>query len=272
MNGQSAAPATRFGVTVEALVRELAGTAGKCGDVTRNRDLAEAFVDLADTLVSDYDVTDLLYRLVEHCVRLLGVDEAGLLLTDQRGALNVMASSDERTRLLELLQLQADEGPCLECFRTGNPVSVADLREVTQRWPQFAPAALAGGYLAVHAVPMRLREQVIGALNLFSTTTGELADEGLHVGRALADVATIGLLQERTIHRGETVIEQLEGALHSRVLIEQAKGVLAERGGLDMDDAFRRLRGHARATNTQLVSLARDLVDGRLDTTEILAG
>lgn len=227
-------------------------------------------MDLADTLVSDYDATDLLYRLVDHCVHLLDVDEAGLLLSDQRGTLNVMASSDEQTRLLELLQLQADEGPCLECFRTGEPVSAADLRAATRRWPQFAPAALAGGYLAVHAIPMRLREQVIGALNLFTAASGELPDEGLYVGRALADVATIGLLQERTIHRAETVIEQLESALHSRVVIEQAKGVLAERGGLDMDEAFRRLRGHARSTNSPLVSVARDLVDGRLNTSEIL--
>ena len=231
----------------------------------RDRELAEAFVDLADTLVSDYDVTDLMYRLVEHCVRLLDADEAGLLLTDQRGGLNVMASSDERTRLLELLQLQADEGPCLECFHSGEPVSVADLRETTARWPQFAPAALADGYLAVHAVPMRLREQVIGALNLFSARPGALAEEDLYVGRALADVATIGLLQEQTIHRRETVIEQLEGALNSRVVIEQAKGVLAERAGLGMDEAFRRLRDHSRATNTRLASVARDLIEGRLD-------
>lgn len=238
--------------------------------MARDRELAEAFVDLADTLVSDYDVTDLLYRLVEHCVRLLDVDEAGLLLSDQRGSLNVMASSDERTRLLELLQLQADEGPCLECFRSGEPVSVSDLRAASGRWPQFAPAALAAGYLAVHALPLRLREQVIGALNLFSADTGELADEGIYVGRALADVATIGLLQERSIHRGETVIEQLEAALHSRVIIEQAKGVLAERGALDMDEAFRRLRSHARASNTRLADVARELVDGQLDTAQIL--
>lgn len=240
------------------------------GNMTRDRELAEAFVDLADTLVSDYDATDLLYRLVEHSVHLLDVDEAGLLLSDQRGNLNVMASSNEQTRLLELLQLQADEGPCLECFRNGEPASAADLRAATRQRPQFAPAALAGGYLAVHAIPMRLREQVIGALNLFTTAPGELPEESLYVGRALADVATIGLLQERTIHRAETVIEQLEGALHSRVIIEQAKGVLAERGGLDMEEAFRRLRSHARATNSRLVTVARDVVDGGLDTSEML--
>lgn len=238
--------------------------------MARDRELAEAFVDLADTLVSDYDLTDLLYRLVEHCVRLLDVDEAGLLLSDQRGSLNVMASSDERARLLELLQLQADEGPCLECFRTGEPVSVSDLRDMTDRWPQFATAALGAGYLAVHALPLRLREQVIGALNLFSTHTGGMADEGEHVGRALADVATIGLLQERTIHRSETVIEQLEGALHSRILIEQAKGVLAERGGLDMDEAFRRLRSYARRTNARLAGVAREVTDGRGDIVQLL--
>ncbi len=240
--------------------------------MARERDLADAFVDLADTLASDYDVTDLLYRLVEHSVTLLDAAEAGLLLTDQRGSLHVMASSDERTRLLELFQLQADEGPCLECYRTGEPVAVPDLREAIERWPRFAPAAIGEGYAAVHAVPLRLREEVIGALNLFSTHPGELPDDGLQVARALAAAATIGILHERAAHRREEVIGQLEGALNSRIVIEQAKGVLAERGGVEMDEAFRRLRAHARDTNTRLAQVARDVVDGSHDAESVLAG
>lgn len=240
--------------------------------MTRERDLATAIVDLADTLVTDFDVTDLLYRLVEHCVQLLDVSEAGLLLSDQRGGLNLMASTNEAIRLLELFQLQADEGPCLDAYHSHQQVTVGDLKTATARWPRFAPAAIEAGFAAVHALPLQLREDVIGALNLFSTTPGELAEDQAHLARALADVATIGILQDRAIRRRETVVEQLEAALHSRVLIEQAKGVLAERGGLEMDEAFRRLRSHARATNARLAELARAVVDGRLDTVTILAG
>jgi transcriptional regulator with GAF, ATPase, and Fis domain len=239
--------------------------------MARDEDLAAAFVDLADTLVSDYDVTDLLYRLVEHCVHLLDVSEAGLLLSDQRGSLNVMASTNEQTRLLELFQVQSDEGPCLEAYHTGQPVAVDDLTAVIDRWPRFAPAAIAQGYAAVHALPLRLRETIIGALNLFNTHTGALPEDDAHIARALADVATIGILQERAIHRGETIVEQLEGALHSRVLIEQAKGVLAERGQLDMNEAFQRLRAYARSTNIRLSNLAAHVINGQADANAILA-
>ncbi len=232
--------------------------------VARGQDLAAAFVDLADTLVTDYDVADVLHRLVEHSVRLLDVAEAGLLLTDQRGGLHVMASTNERTKLLELFQLQADEGPCLECYRSGAAVAVRDLAAEAERWPTFVPVALEQGFLAVHAFPMRLRETTIGALNLFSTGAGELAADDQHVAQALADIATIGLLQERAIRHNDALVSQLEGALTSRVVIEQAKGVLAEQAGLDMDGAFRVLRAHARDTNRRLAEVARDVVDRQM--------
>jgi transcriptional regulator with GAF, ATPase, and Fis domain len=235
------------------------------GTVGRENILTRAFVDLADTLVSDFDVADLLHSLVEHCVTLLGTDAAGLLLTDQRGGLQVLASSSEQARLLELFQLQADEGPCLECFRSGEAVSVPDLVETTERWPQFTSAALAADYAAVHALPLRLRKEVIGALNLFSTETGHLGQDDIGVAQALADVATIGILQERAIHHREMVVEQLQGALNSRIVIEQAKGLLAEAGGIDMDAAFAALRQMARRTNSLLAKVARDLVEGRME-------
>lgn len=238
--------------------------------MAREKELATAFVDLADTLVTNYDVADLLYRLVEHSVRLLDVAEAGLLLSDQRGGLQVMASTDEKTKLLELFQLQADEGPCLECYHSGRQVAIEDLSQMIERWPSFAPAAITEGYAAVHAFPLRLRQNTIGALNLFSTHTGALAQDDLHIAQALADVATIGILQERAIAHSESIVEQLEAALNSRVIIEQAKGVLAERGSLDMDQAFLRLRSHARNTNTRLTELAHHVVDGNLDTRDIL--
>ena len=190
--------------------------------------LADVFVEMADTLVDEFDVIDFLHVLTERCVQLLGVSAAGLLLTDQRDSLQVVAASSERTRLLELFQLQTDQGPCVDCFRTGQPVSVADLPSAG-RWPRFTAAAAEVGFAAVHALPMRLRTEIIGALNLFDTNPGALDEDKLRIGQALADVATIGLLQQRAIHRRDTLTEQLQTALNSRVLIEQAKGVLAER-------------------------------------------
>jgi GAF domain-containing protein len=224
--------------------------------------LSETFVELADTMVVGFDVIDFLHMLTDRSVRLLDVSEAGLLLADPRGELRVVAASSERARLLELFQIQSDQGPCLDCFRTGQPVAVADLGAATRRWPRFAPAAQEAGFAAVQALPMRLRDQIIGALNLFRATPGvfDLAD--MRVGQALADVATISLLNERSLRRSETLNEQLQTALNSRVTIEQAKGKLAERMQLDMDQAFSVLRRYARTRNVRLSDLARAFVDG----------
>jgi len=223
--------------------------------------LADVFVEMADTLVDDFDVIDFLHVLAGRCVDLLGVSAAGLLLTDQQGALQVVAASSERTRMLELFQLQTDQGPCLDCFRTGQPVSATDLPSAG-RWPQFGAAAAEVGFAAVHALPMRLRDEIIGAVNLFHVEPGPLDESKLRIGRALADVATIGLLQQRAIHRRDILTEQLQTALNSRILIEQAKGVLAERHHLDLDEAFVLLRGGARSRNLRLSDLARSVVDG----------
>jgi GAF domain-containing protein len=224
-------------------------------------ELADVFVEMADTLVDDFDVIDFLHVMTERCVQLLGVSAAGLLLTDGQDTLQVVAASSERTRLLELFQLQADQGPCVECFRTGQPVSVADLPSAG-RWPRFTAAAAEVGFAAVHAVPMRLRTEVIGALNFFDTKPGAVDADKLRIGQALADVATIGLLQQRAIHRRDVLTEQLQTALNSRVLIEQAKGVLAERLHVDVADAFTVLRNGARSHNRRLSELAQAIVDG----------
>src|SRR6201985_290543 len=212
----------------------------------REQQLTETFVELADTLVADFDVVDFLHGLADRCVQLLGVDAAGLMLADQRGSLRVVASSTEQARLVALFQVQHDQGPCLECFQSGSPVYAADLASAAQRWPMLAPAVAGAGFAATQALPMRLRDDVIGAMNLFMRTPRRLDEAGLRVGRALADVATIGLLQERNLRHQEVLAEQLRGALNSRVTIEQAKGVLAERLGLDMEGAFNLLRGQAR--------------------------
>jgi len=221
----------------------------------RERALAEAFVTLADTLVADYDVIDVLHQLTIECVELLPVDAAGLLLSDQRGTLQMAAASTERARVVELFQLQSDEGPCLDCFRTSRPIAAPDLRGMTE-WPRFIAHTLDTGFRSVHAVPMRLRTETIGALNLFGIQPRALGPDELRIAQALADVATIGILQERAIRRRDVLAEQLQVALNSRVIIEQAKGVLAERGQLEMERAFEVLRRYARSTQQRLSDVA----------------
>ena len=224
--------------------------------------LADTFVELADTMVADFDVIDFLHRLSQRSAQLLDAAAAGVLLADPRGELRLVAASTEAARVLELFQIQNDEGPCLDCFRTGQPVAAPDLDAARRTWPQFAAAAREAGFMAVHALPMRLRTQVIGGLNLFQDTRGGLSGQDQRVGQALADVATIGLLQQRSIRRSEILSEQLQDALNSRVTIEQAKGKLAERLGVDMDQAFSQLRSYARERNLRLSDLAQAFIDG----------
>jgi GAF domain-containing protein len=224
--------------------------------------LSDTFVDLADTMVADFDVIDFLHVLTDRTVRLLGASAAGVVLADPRGELRVAAASSEEAELMELFQLQNDQGPCLDCFRTGRPVTANDLTGPDQQWPRFAQAATQAGFRTVEALPMRLRDQVIGALNLFAAEPAPFNAADLRIAQALADVATIGLLHERNVRRSETVAEQLQAALNSRVMIEQAKGKLAERYGLDMERAFAMLRDYARNTNQRLTDVARDFVTG----------
>ena len=224
--------------------------------------LSDTLVELADTMVADFDVIDFLHLLTDRSVALLAASAAGVVLADPRGELRLAAASSEQAGLLELFQLQNDQGPCLECFRTGRAVTATDLAGPAPQWPRFAEAAARAGFRSVEALPMRLRDQVIGALNLFGAGPGGFDPADLRIGQALADVATIGLLQERNVRRRETVAEQLQGALNSRVVIEQAKGKLAERLSIDMDRAFKMLRDYARNSNQHLTDVARDFVDG----------
>jgi transcriptional regulator with GAF, ATPase, and Fis domain len=222
--------------------------------------LAEVFVEAADTLVDDFDVIEFLQMVALRTSELVVASAVGLLLDDGRGRLQFMAASDEATRLLELFQIQHNEGPCLDAFTTGAPVVNADLRSAHDRWPTFAPRAAAGGFRSVHALPLRLRSTVIGALNLFGSDVRVLEAADVAIVQSLADVATIGLLQQHAIRRGEILTEQLQHALNSRVVIEQAKGVLARVHGVDVDAAFELLRSYARSHNRKLVDLARLVV------------
>ncbi|WP_410640812.1 GAF and ANTAR domain-containing protein [Amycolatopsis sp. lyj-346] len=236
----------------------------------RERQVTRAFVALADTLVDDYDVADLLHTLVVQCVELLDVAAAGLTLVDERGGLQVLASSTEQARLIELFQFDIDEGPCVDCFTTSAPVLVADVAAQAARWPRFAAEAAKDGFASVHAVPMRLRGQTIGALNLFGLNAGELSADDVALAQGLADTATIGILHERAFRRGEILSEQLQSALNSRVIIEQAKGVLAVTGQLSMDAAFQALRGYARRNNLRLSAVARALAERDLAPATVL--
>jgi GAF domain-containing protein len=232
--------------------------------LSREERLTGTFVELADSLVDRFDIVDLLTLLAERSVEIFDVDAAGLLMSDTRGELRLMAATSEAIQLVELMQLQADQGPCLDCFRTGAPVLVADLDDAPDRWPRFAPEAIGAGFRAVHALPMRLRGKVLGALNLFRTTPGGLDHADAIAAQAMADVATVALLQQRAVTEAQTLAEQLQDALNSRVAIEQAKGVLAAQRGLGMDEAFLQLRRYARAHQRLLTEVAEDVVAGRL--------
>jgi len=229
--------------------------------------MAQTFVELADTLVAGFDLMEFLHTLTERCVELLEVDAAGLLLADGRGALRLVAASTEQARIAELFQIQNDEGPCLDSYRTGQPVIVSDIRaeETVRRWPRFAPAAQEMGFAGVDAIPMRLRDQVIGTMNLFRAEPNGLDPAVARAAKALVDVATIGILQERAVRQQELVAGQLQAALNSRVMIEQAKGILAERLQTSPDQAFIMLRRYARDHNHPLTSLVGDVIDGTAD-------
>jgi GAF domain-containing protein len=231
----------------------------------RSDELAAALVEFADTLVADFDIVEFLQRLTDRCVELLPVDAAGLVLGDGQDGLQVVAATGDDARLVETFQIHLEEGPCVECHRTGEPVSVGDLATAGKRWPRLAPALRQLGFSAVHALPMRWRADVIGAMNLFHRSPGELDTTAAGVARAFTQVATIGLLQQRARRQQELLVEQLQSALASRVVIEQAKGVLAERLSLGTEQAFSLLRQHARSGNHRLTELAQAVIDGRVD-------
>ncbi len=236
---------------------------------SRERRLVETFVELADTLVEDFDVVEFFSSLTERVVQLEIASETGILLVDEAGDLQFVAASHERAHLLELFQVQNQEGPCQDCFTTGVPVSAVDLEAANDRWPLFAPRAVSAGFRSAQAVPLRLRGAILGALNLFMTEPGGIDPEAEAVVQAMADVATIGLLQQRELDRAHAVEGQLQRALQTRIGIEQAKGIISERMGIPMDAAFGLLLGYARSHNQKLHDAARDVVTGVLAASDL---
>ncbi len=233
--------------------------------MTREADVVKSLVEMADTLVDDYDIVDLLTGLADRCVHLLGVSAAGVMLASPAGSLGLVASSSEAMRLLELFELQAQEGPCLDAFRTGEPVEHENLQAGAGRWPSFSAAALQAGFASALALPLRLREVTLGALNLLSVTRAPMAEADVIVARAFADLATLSITQHRASAEAQRLNEQLSAALTSRVVIEQAKGVISERADVDLAEAFARLRTYARNRNHRLTDVARAAIDGTLD-------
>jgi hypothetical protein len=239
-------------------------------EVPRETRVLAAVVALVDSLLENFDVVEMLTELTEHCAQLLDVASAGLLLRDPLGQLHLMAATSEKTHELELFQLQAEEGPCLDCYATGQPISVADLPAAAQRWPRFVPAATEAGFGSVHAVPMRAGGVVLGALGLFGTRTGELNDADLLVAQTLSHIACVAILQENP-PTPATVIPRLRTALISRVVVEQAKGYLRERLDVSIEDAFKLLRRHARSHSDHLTEVACRLITDREGRELILA-
>ena len=228
--------------------------------MTRQDLLSRTFVELIDTLVENYDQIEFLHRLAERCVSLLSVSEAGVVLVGPEGQLRPLASSSERMHLIELIEVQRADGPCLDCWRSGEAVREDELAESRERWPRFAPAALEAGFLSAYAVPMRLRDQKIGALNLFSNQTYGLIEPDEAIAQAMADVATIGILHQRFIRQREVVSEQLQAAFNARIALEQAKGIVAQATGTDVDQAFALIRGYTRRRRLLLSEVARQLI------------
>jgi GAF domain-containing protein len=233
--------------------------------MTRESVLVKTMVELADSLVDDFDIVELLTTLTERCVEVLDIAASGIMLAAPGGELRAMTSSNDAMRVVELFELQSQEGPCLDCFQSGRPVVNQDLAALNGRWPHFAPVAVAAGFRAADAIPMRLRGTVIGALNLFRTEAGSLNEDDVAVAQALADVATIAILQHRNANDLDVVNAQLRTALDSRIIIEQAKGMVAARARVPMDQAFTRLRSHARNHNQRLADVASNVVEGTLD-------
>ncbi|HZU71794.1 MAG TPA: GAF and ANTAR domain-containing protein [Acidimicrobiales bacterium] len=235
--------------------------------MTRETEVVQALVEMADILVQDYDVVDLLTGLADRCVDLLGASAAGVMLASPQGDLRLVASSSEAMRLLELFELEAHEGPCLDAFQTGKPVAHENLQAGQGRWPRFSTASLEAGFQSASALPLRVRDTTIGAMNLFRLSQSPMDAADVILAQAFADLAALSIIQHRAATEAQRLNEQLSTALTSRVVIEQAKGVISERASISLSEAFGRLRAFARSHNLRLTEVAQSAIDGTLDAT-----
>jgi transcriptional regulator with GAF, ATPase, and Fis domain len=238
---------------------------------SREEKINDAFVDMTSALMTDYDIVDLLSTLLNSCTDILEVDAAGILLTDAAGDLELVASTSEEAHVVETIIIAAGAGPCIDCFATASPVSVPDIAAVADKWPRFSASALEQGFHSTYAVPMRLRDDIVGVMNLLSSSVGSISEQDGRIAQALADIAVLGILHERNLRDPFAITEQLHLALDTRILIEQAKGVLAQGEGLSMTEAFDALREYARANGTSLRSIAEAAVKRTVDTADIAA-
>jgi GAF domain-containing protein len=241
-------------------------------EASREARINTAFVTVADTLTTDFDVVDLLHALVEQCTEILDTDAGGLMLMNADGQLQLMTSTGEGADFVEVMQLNADSGPCIDCFTTGAAISVPNIQSSGGKWPAFQKAAMQYGFHSAHATPMRLRGQIIGTMNLFRTKRGALSGRDAAVAQALTDVATIGILHEHIAREGAILAEQLHHALDSRIFIEQAKGMVSHSRSIPMDDAFTVLRTHARNNNLTIRSVAEGVCARTMSVQSIIPG
>ncbi|MFE2376590.1 GAF and ANTAR domain-containing protein [Streptomyces sp. NPDC059398] len=239
--------------------------------MSREQQVSDVFVQVADSLIDDFDLIEFLEGLCAHCVALLDVSAAGILLANEKGLLHTVAASDENTHLLELFAVQHDQGPCLDCYRTRDARSNIDLHDPsdTGAWPAFADKARRSGFQISHVFPLRLRNRAVGAMNLFHTSRQSLSTQDASLAQALADVATIAILQQRDLGHEQMEKSQLQHALSSRIVVEQAKGILAERWTVDPSTAYNALRVYARTHQLRISDCSRQIIDQTLDTDQI---
>ncbi|MEV0318640.1 GAF and ANTAR domain-containing protein [Streptomyces sp. NPDC050658] len=241
------------------------------GNASRERLLAEAFVEMAEYLTDEFDAAEFLRNLALRCVELLGVAAAGVMLGTPEGELRLGAASNGHPWVLDLFTMQRDQGPSLDCYRSGEAHTNIALggRQAHAIWPDFAVGSRAAGFAMAQVLPLRLRGETLGVLNLFQAKADVLGPDEIALAQALADVAAIAIVQRRSLERTEAERDQLQAALNSRISIEQAKGVLAERWQCTVDEAFTALRRHARANQLRLAEFARQVVAGEVDTAQI---
>ncbi len=228
------------------------------------RALLEAYESFGRALLRPYEIGDVLYRLTDQVVEVLDIDGSGVCLAPNGGGLQLLSATDHHVAAIEDTQLTAGTGPILSAYETGEQVRVDDLVDAND-WPEFTRFAVDRGMRAVASLPMPVDERRIGALDLFRAEAHVWTDEEMQAAQGLANMASAYVLNHQALSESRTLAGQLQTALDSRIIVEQAKGLLAGRHGLTPNDAFGRLRQYARARGDRLHDVCRHVVEGTLD-------